>query len=53
MKKDIVKDDVVKELNFTNEFFIEEEKYQQLKKKMCKEDNYFNLEEVKILYKLR
>ena len=53
MEKDIVKDVVVKELNFTNEFFIEEEKYQQLKKKMCKEDNYFNLEEVKILYKLR
>lgn len=51
--KNVVKDDVLKELNFANEFFIEEEKYQQLKKKMCKEDNYFNLEEVKILYKLR
>ena len=51
--KNVVKDDVLKELNFADGFFIEEEKYQQLKKKMCKEDNYFNSEEMKILYKLR
>ena len=53
MEKDIVKDVVVKKLNFVEKFFIEEEKYQQLKKKMCKEDNYFNSEEMRILYKLR
>lgn len=51
--KNVVKDDVLKELNFAEKFFIEEEKYQQLKKKMCKEDNYFNSEEMRILYKLR
>ncbi len=51
--KNVVKDDALKELNFTEKFFIEEEKYQQLKKKMCKEDNYFNSEEMRILYILR
>ncbi len=51
--ENVERDEVLNNINFTNKFFIEEEKYQQLKKKMCKEDNYFNSEEVKILYKLR
>lgn len=41
MEKDVVKEEKVKEL------FINEKSYQQLKKKMCKTDDYFSLEELK------
>ncbi len=44
---DVVKDEVIKELNY-----IEEKKYQQIKQKMWKEDDYFSIEEIKILQKM-
>lgn len=40
----IVEKEIMKELNFINE-----KDYQQVKKKMCKSDDYFSLEEWKIL----
>ena len=43
----VVKDEVIKELNY-----IEEKKYQQIKQKMWKEDDYFSIEEIKILQKM-
>lgn len=33
--------------------YIDEESYQQLKKVMCKSDDYFKLDEICVLIKLR
>ena len=45
MKK-VVEDEIVEEL------FIDEKSYQQLKKKMCKSNDYFSLEEINNIQKM-
>ena len=42
--KDVVLDEVKKELKFINE-----KSYQQIKKELCKTDDFFTLEELKKL----
>ena len=44
---DVVKDEVIKELNY-----IDEKKYQQFKKKMGKKGDYFSFKELEILQKM-
>ena len=44
--KNVVKDVVIEKV------FIDEKSYQQLKKKMCKSNDYFSLEELNIIQKM-
>lgn len=48
-----MKNVVEKQSNFIENIFIKEQNYQQIKNMMGKENNYFNSEEIKFLYKLR
>lgn len=42
--KDVVVDEII---------YVDEKSYQQIKKDMCKSDDYFNLKEIYLLMKLR
>ncbi len=50
--KDVVKN-VILDDQERKEYFIDEKKYQKIKNKMNKTNDYFNIEDIKLLYKLR